>query len=94
MRIFFSLSLFLHPSHSLEPEIIEQEKIVYPEVEYREMDDAHNDVKLKIQQSLNLYLRTQKEIEKTKAEIKQLEDQQNYPFGQAQFVQVPLKEKI
>lgn len=71
----------------------EKVPVFYPEVEPNEMDDAHMDVKLKIQQSLNLYLRTQKEIEKTKAEIKQLEDQQNYAFGNAQFVQVPLKEK-
>jgi hypothetical protein len=75
--------------------VVESSPVFYPEasIENHELNDAHNDVKLKIQQSMNLYLRTQKEIEKTKAEIKQLEDQQNYPFGNAQFVQVPLKEK-
>jgi len=71
-----------------EPEEIE----VYQQVEDYALNDAHNDVKLKLQQALALYQNTQQEIEKKKQAILALEEQQHYPFGKSQFVKVSEKD--
>jgi transcription initiation factor IIF auxiliary subunit len=70
-----------------EPDIVE----VFPLIEDDElaecMNNAHNDIKLKINQALNVYNATQAEIARTKTEISDLEAKEKYAFGNQQFSQ-------
>jgi YEATS domain-containing protein 4 len=68
-----------------EPEVQE----IMPTIEDDElgecMNNAHNDIKLKINQALETYRLTQQEIANTKQEIANLEAREKYAFGNQQF---------
>jgi YEATS domain-containing protein 4 len=68
-----------------EPEIVEIMPVIEDDELGECMNNAHNDIKLKISQALNVYSATQAEIARTKQDIANLEAREKYAFGNQQF---------
>jgi len=75
------------PLRGQEAEIVEVLPLIEDDELAENMNNAHNDIKLKINQALNVYNATQAEIARTKSEISALEAREKYAFGNQQFSQ-------